>query len=62
MGVSNYGYNVEKVHKAIDKFFTAHLLFWIEVLAIMGCLDISIYAINDIQQWCILVSHKQFGC
>ena len=50
------GSNAEKVKKAIDKFFTTHLLFWIEVLAIMGNLDISVYSINDIQQWYSLVS------
>ena len=62
MGISNGGHNVEEVHKAVDKFFTTHLLFWIEVLAIMGHLDISIYAINDIQRWYISVSYKQFVC
>jgi hypothetical protein len=50
------GPDVEKVYKAIDKFFTTHLLFWIEVLIIMGNLDTSIHSINDIQQWYALVS------
>ena len=50
------GYEAEKVQRAIDKFFTTHLLFWIEVLAIMGRLDVSVHSINDIQQWYILVS------
>ena len=60
--VPNSGQNGGEVLNAINKFFTTHLLFWIEVLAIMGCLDISIYAINDIQQWYISVSHVQFVC
>ena len=51
--VPSDGHDVEEVHKAIDKFFTTHLLFWIEVLTIMGCLGIGVYAINDIQRWYI---------
>jgi len=50
------GPDVEEVQKAIDKFFTTHLLFWIEVLIIMGNLDASVHSINDIQQWYTLVS------
>jgi hypothetical protein len=52
------GPDAEKVQKAIDKFFTTHLLFWIEVLIIMGNLDASVYSINDIQQWYTLVSYE----
>ena len=54
--VPTSGYGIKEVHKAINEFFTKHLLFWIEVLAIMGNLDASIYAINDIQQWYFSVS------
>jgi len=50
------GPDVEEVQKAIDKFFTTYLLFWIEVLIIMGNLGASVHSINDIQQWCTLVS------
>jgi hypothetical protein len=50
------GPDVGKIQKAIDKFFTTHLLFWIEVLIIMKNLEVSIHSINDIQQWYILVS------
>ena len=46
----------KEVYKAIDKFFTTHFLFWIEVLSIMGKLDIGVYALSDIQQWYLLVS------
>ena len=53
---SSSGYDTEKVQKAIDKFFTTHLLSWIEVLIIMGSLDVSVHSINDIQQWYTLVS------
>ena len=55
-------HNAKEVQKAIDEFFTKHLLFWIEVLAIMGNLGIGIYAINDIKQWYISVSCKEFIC
>ena len=50
------GSGVENVQKAIDKFFTTHLLCWVEVLILMGCLDIGIYALNDIREWYSLVS------
>jgi hypothetical protein len=45
-----------KLQKAIDEFFTTHLLFWIEVLSLIGSLDIGVYALNDIKQWYLLVS------
>ena len=56
----NRGQDAEEVQKAIDEFFTTYLLFWIEVLAIMGNLDTGVYAINDIQQWYISVSYNDF--
>ena len=49
--------DVEEVQKEIDEFFTTHLLAWIEVLSLMGNLKISIYALNDLQQWYLSVSH-----
>ena len=48
--------HVEKVEKAIDQFFTTHLLHWIEALALTGSLGVGVYAMNDIDQWCDLVS------
>jgi len=56
------GPDVEEVQNAIDKFFTTHLLSWIEVLIIMGNLDSSVYSINDIQQWYNLVSCENITC
>ena len=53
---------IEEVHNAIEKFFTVHLLHWIEVLAITGNLGIGVYSMNDIEQWCRLVSFMQFAC
>jgi len=54
---SNCG--VEEVQKGIDEFFTTNFLFWIEVLSLMGNLDISVYGLNEIQQWFTLVSCVQ---
>ena len=48
--------DVKEVQKAIDKFFTTCLLFWIEVLSLLGNLGVGVSALNDIQQWCMLVS------
>ena len=52
----------EEVQRAIEKFFTVHLLHWIEVLAITGNLGAGVYAMNDIQQWYNMVSGVQFVC
>ena len=51
--------DVEEVHKAIDEFFTLYFLFWVEVLSLMGNLDVGVYALNDIQQWYMLVSYSK---
>jgi len=56
LGIPSSGPGIEEVQEAIDEFFTARLLFWIEALILMGKLDIGIYALNDIQQWYTLVS------
>jgi len=51
--------HVEEVQKAIDKFFTTQLPCWAEVLALTGNLDVRVYAMNDIEQWCASVSVRQ---
>jgi len=51
--------HVAEVQEAIEKFFTTQFLYWIEVLALMGNLDVGVYAMNDIEQWCALVSAMQ---
>jgi len=51
--------DIEKVQEAIDKFFTTCLLFWFEVLSLIGKLDIGVYALNDIQHWYTLVSYTE---
>ena len=53
---SSSGNCVKRVQKAIDEFSTSHLLFWIEVLLLLGSLDIGVHALNDISQWYTLVS------
>ena len=54
--------HIEELQKAIEKFFTVHLLQWIEVLAITGNLGIGVYSMDDIEQWCSLVSIVQVVC
>ena len=51
------GQGVEGVQEAIDRFFTTCLPFWIEVLSLVGKLDVGIYALDDIQQWYTSVSY-----
>ena len=53
------GPHVERVREAIDEFLTNRLLCWIEVLSIVGCLEVAVHAINDIRQWYISVSHTR---
>ena len=48
--------HIEEVKDKIDRFFTTYLLSWIEVLSLMGKLDVGVYALNDIQKWYMLVS------
>jgi len=62
LAIPGSGPNVEGVQEAINKFFTTHLLFWIEVLSLIGKLDIAIYALNDVQQWYTLVSYIHSCC
>jgi hypothetical protein len=54
--VPSSNHDVEEIHKAINEFFTTQLLYWIEVLSLMGNLDVGIYAINDVDKWYTWVS------
>ena len=47
----------KEVQEAIDQFFTMCLLFWIEVLSLVGDLDVGVYSLNNIKQWYKLVSY-----
>jgi len=60
--IPNSSPHVEEVQKEIDKFFTVHLLHWIEVLVLTENLGIGVYAMNDIEQWYNLVSNVQVAC
>jgi len=62
LGIAGSSPGVEEVQEAIDIFFTTCLLFWVEALILMGKIDISVYALNDIQQWYTSVSHMWKNC
>jgi hypothetical protein len=51
--------DVGEVCKAIDGFFTTCFLFWIEVLSLTGNLNVGVYALNNVQQWYMLVSVRR---
>jgi len=56
MGNTSSSLGIEEVQQAIDKFFTNCFLFWIEVLSLLGTLEVGVYALNDIEKWYTLVS------
>jgi len=62
MGIPGNGPVVEEIWIAIDEFFTMHLLFWIEVLSLMGDLDVCVHSLNNVQQWYTLVSCRWNIC
>ena len=47
---------IQEVQRAIDQFFTNHLLHWIEVLVLVGNPGSGVHAINDVDKWYIEVS------
>jgi len=54
--IPSNSHNIEEVHKAIDEFFTMQLLYWIEVLTLIGNPNVGVYAINDVRKWYTSVS------
>ena len=54
--IPGHGPGIHEVQKAIDKFFKKYLLYWIEVLSLVGTLNVGVHALNDIQRWYLLVS------
>jgi len=48
---------VGEIREAINRFFPACLLHWIEALILMGKLNIGVYALNDVRQWYASVSY-----
>ena len=55
--IPNSSPDIEEVQRRIEKFFRVHLLHWIEVLGPTGHLGVGVYAMNDVEQWCNMVSH-----
>ena len=55
--VPGNGPGAKRVREAIDEFFTKRLFCWIEVLSIVGYLQVAVHAINDIRQWYNSVSY-----
>jgi len=51
--------HIKEVEKETNQFFMTCLPYWIEVLALTGNLGLGVYAINDVEQWCALVSVVQ---
>jgi hypothetical protein len=47
---------VIEVQREIYDFFEKHVLYWIEVLSILGHLGGAVYALNDIRKWYASVS------
>ena len=47
---------IDQVEKAINDFFATSLLHWIELLVLTRNIDLGIYAMNDLGQWCTSVS------
>jgi len=58
MRTASSSFDVKAVQQAIDKFFTTCFLFWIEVLSLLGSLEVGVYALSDIEKWYTLVSHE----
>ena len=56
LGVPSSSPCAEEVQRAIDQFFTTHLLYWIEALVLIGNLGTGVHAINDVEQWYTSVS------
>jgi len=53
--------DAEEIQRAIDQFFTIHLLHWIEVLILTRNLGAGVYAMNDVVQWYTSVSAFETG-
>jgi len=56
LGIPGTSSHVQEVQEAIDTFFMICLPYWIEVLALTRNLGVGVHAMNDVEQWCALVS------
>ena len=57
--VPGQGSHATRVQEAIDEFFAKYVLYWIEVLSVMGHLGVAVYAISNIRRWYISVSYTR---
>ena len=57
--VPSSGPHSKRIKEAISEFFTKRLLWWIEVLSIVGHLQEGVHAINRVRQWYISVSYTR---
>ena len=57
IGTASSSPDNEEVQTAINTFFSTCFLFWVEVLSLLGKLDVGVYALSDIQKWYTLVSY-----
>ena len=48
-----------EVQEAIDAFFPTCFLFWIEVLSLLGKLEVGMYALSNIEKWYTSVSNME---
>ena len=55
--IPSSGPHAEEVQKVISRFFTVHLLHWIEVLALTGNPGVGVYAMSNVEHWYNLVSN-----
>ena len=56
LGLPNNNPNIKEVQGLVDEFFTTNLLSWIEVLSLIGNLDVGVHSLNIVQMWYTLVS------
>jgi hypothetical protein len=56
LGVPGDSPHIEEVQRGMGQFFATHLFQWIEVLILIGDLDIGVYATNEDEQWYTSVS------
>ena len=57
MEIPNTSHDVWGLHNAINEFFTTQFLYWIEVLSLLGNLNLGVHAIDDIHKW-----YKSVSC
>ena len=58
--VPSDGPSSKRVKEVVEEFLTKRLLYWIEVLSIVGHLGVAVYAINNIREWYTSVSYSIF--